>query len=75
MGDVINLREWRLKKETKKENVKQQFVDSLDNNKVKEKYKLNTKEMPTFEERKQRITESIKRINSLMQQLEETTKK
>lgn len=71
MGEVINLREWRLKKEAQQENIKQRFVDSLDNDKVKEKYKLKTK---TIEERKEKITASIKRINDLMRQLEENNK-
>lgn len=71
MGEVINLREWRLKKEAQQENIKQRFVDSLDNDKVKEKYKIKTK---TIEERKEKITASIKRINELMRQLEENNR-
>lgn len=71
MGEIINLREWKLKKEAQQENIKQRFVDSLDNDKVKEKYKIKTK---TIEERKEKITASIKRINELMRQLEENNK-
>lgn len=71
MGDVINLREWQLKKETKKENTKQAFIDSLDNDKVKQKYKL----MEKVEARNKKLSESIERINKLMKQLDEATKK
>lgn len=71
MGDVISLREWQLKKETKKENTKQAFIDSLDNDKVKQKYKL----MEKVEARNKKLSESIERINKLMKQLDEVTKK
>lgn len=71
MGDVINLREWQLKKETKKENTKPAFIDSLDNDKVKQKYKL----MEKVEARNKKLSESIERINKLMKQLDEATKK
>lgn len=71
MGDIINLREWQLKKETKKQNTKQAFIDSLDNDKVKQKYKLTEK----VEARNKKISESIERINKLMKQLDEVTKK
>lgn len=71
MGDIINLREWQLKKETKKENTKQAFIDSLDNDKVKQKYKL----MEKVEARNKKLSESIERINKLMKQLDEATKK
>jgi len=71
MGDIINLREWQLKKETKKQNTKQAFIDSLDNDKVKQNYKLIEK----VEARNKKISESIERINKLMKQLDEATKK
>lgn len=71
MGEVINLKDWRIKKQNEKDKLKQDFLDSLDNDKVKEKYKLKPK---TIEERKEKITASIKRINDLMRQLEENNK-
>lgn len=71
MGEVINLKDWRIKKQNEKDKLKQDFLDSLDNDKVKEKYKIKTK---TIEERKEKITASIKRINELMRQLEENNK-
>ena len=71
MSNVINMREWKLKKESKQDSVKQVFRDSLDNDAVKQRYKIKE---PTIEERTTRISESIKRINKLMKELENTNK-
>lgn len=68
--NVINLSEYRKAKQQKNtlnKDVKLVFTDSIDNDKVMEKYKINR---PTIEERRQRITESIQRINSLLTELE-----
>ena len=68
MGKVIDLSKYRKKKQ---EVNKDEFRKSLDNEEVKRRY--NIKE-PTIEERTKKIGESIKRINNLMKQLEETNK-
>lgn len=62
--NVISLKDY---KEKKKKTDTQVYRDSLDNDKVMEKYKINR---PTIEERRQKISESIKRINSLLTDLE-----
>lgn len=62
--NVVSLKEY---KEKKKKTDMRVYRDSLDNDKVMERYKIN---QPTIEERRQRITESIKRINSLLTDLE-----
>jgi hypothetical protein len=74
MSNVIDLQKWKLEKKTE-DSVKQFFKDSLDNNKVKENYKLTDKKIVTEEERLTRIKNSIHRINSLMSELQDTTKK
>jgi hypothetical protein len=74
MSNVIDLQKWKLEKKTEN-SVRQFFKDSLDNNKVKENYKLTDKKIVTEEERLTRIKNSIHRINSLMSELQDTTKK
>jgi hypothetical protein len=74
MSNVIDLKKWKLEKKTE-DSVKKFFKDSLDNNKVKENYKLTDKKIVTEEERLTRIKNSIHRINSLMSELQDTTKK
>lgn len=68
MGKVIDLSKYRKKKQ---EVNKDEFRKSLDNEEVKRRY--NIKE-PTLDERMNKISERIKRINSLMKELEETNK-
>lgn len=66
MGAVISLDKYREKKEQKTtDTVKQRFRDSLDNNKVKQKYKLG-EDSPQIQERIKKIKASIERINKLM---------
>lgn len=67
MSNVISLTEW---KEKKTKNA-QDYRDSLDNNKVMQKYNIK---QPTIEERTQRIADSIARINGLMKELEDKSK-
>lgn len=67
MGDVISITEW---KEKKNKNA-QDYRDSLNNDKVMKKYNIK---QPTIEERQQKISESIKRINNLISELEDKTK-
>lgn len=72
MGDVVDLREWKDRKQGKKREesgVVQAMRDSLDNNKVKQNYKI--KEIP-HEERQARIKASLERINKLMSDLEKS---
>lgn len=72
MGDVVDLREWKDRKQGKKREesgVVQAMRDSLDNNKVKQNYKIKE---PTHEERQARIKESMERINKLMSDLEKS---
>ncbi len=74
MGELIDLQKWKLEKKTE-DSVKKLFRDSLDNNKVKENYKLTDKKIVSEEEKLMRIKNSIQRINSLMSELQDTTKK
>ena len=74
MNNIIDLQKWKLEKKTE-DSVKKLFRDSLDNNKVKENYKLTDKKNVSEEERLSRIKNSIQRINSLMSELQDTTKK
>lgn len=69
-NNVVDLKAWREKKKTKTVS-KQAYLDSLDNNKVMQKYNIK---QPTIEERTQRIADSIARINGLMKELEEKNK-
>lgn len=69
MGDVVKLSDYREKKDKKiKPELKQQYLDSLDNSKVKEKYKLTTQDV-SIEERIKKIKASIHRINKLMEEV------
>ena len=52
----------------KKEDVKAVFKDSLDNDRVMQRYKIN---QPTLEERQERIKQSIQRINKLMDDIKD----
>jgi hypothetical protein len=74
MNNIIDLQKWKLEKKTE-DSVKKLFRDSLDNNKVKENYKLTDKKNVSEEERLSRIKNSIQRINSLMSELQDTTRK
>lgn len=70
--NVINLSDYRKTKQQKSKlnsDVKEVFTDSLDNDKVMERYKIK---QPTIEERTQRIKESIERVNNLMKELEKS---
>jgi hypothetical protein len=74
MSNVIDMQKWKLEKATEK-SVKQYFRDSLDNEKVKKNYNLVEKKEITADERYKRISDSIKRINGLMAELNDTNKK
>ena len=74
MGAIINLAEWKKKKEDK-DNLIQAMKDSLDNEAVKRKYKLNVPPPPpTEEERLAKIRQSVQRVNSLLSELHDNTK-
>lgn len=62
--NVVSLDDYRKKKQTP-DSFKQQFKDSLDNNKVMQNYKI---QQPTEEERRERIKESIARINAMFKE-------
>lgn len=67
--NVVNLQEWKDKKQGKARNessLVQAMRDSLNNEKVKQSYKIKE---PTLEERTERIKQSVKRINQLMDEL------
>jgi len=68
MGKVIDLSKYRQKKQDVN---KDEFRKSVDNEEVKRRYKIKE---PTLDERMNKISERIKRINSLMKELEETNK-
>ena len=63
--NVISLADYK----RKQGEVKQVFKDSLDNDSVMQRYKIN---QPTIEERQERIKQSIQRINKLMDDLKDT---
>jgi len=63
--NVISLADYN----RKQGEVKQVFKDSLDNDSVMQRYKIN---QPTMEERQERIRQSIQRINKLMDDLKDT---
>lgn len=68
--NVVNLSEYRKAKQQKNtlnKDVKLVFTDSIDNQKVIERYKIK---QLTIEERTQRIKDSIERVNNLMRELE-----
>ena len=74
MSNVVNLSDWRREKDSKRAremNVKDDMRSSLDNNLVKERYGINEL---SEDERFRRIQERIKRINTLMRELEANTK-
>ena len=63
--NVISLADYK----RKQGEVKQVFKDSLDNDSVMQRYKIN---QPTMEERQEKIKQSIQRINKLMDDLKDT---
>lgn len=71
MGKLINLDDYRKKPSDSK--LVQKFKDSLDNDQVMKRYKINPPEM-SLEERTDRLAKSISRINKLMKELEETNR-
>lgn len=74
MNNVVNLSDWRREKDSKRAremNVKDNMKASLDNDLVKERYKI--KEL-SEDERFKRIQERIKKINALMRELEANNK-
>lgn len=74
MGVVVNLNDWRREKDRRRArdmNVKDDMRASLSNDFVKEKY--NIKEL-SEDERLKRIQERIKKINSLMRELEDNNR-
>ena len=75
MAEVIDLRKWKEQKQGKRtteDGLKQAMRNSLDNEQVKRKYGLKAE--PTLEQRQERIKESLKRINNLMDQLNSNNK-
>ena len=74
MSNVVNLSDWRREKDSKRAremNVKDDMRSSLDNNLVKERYGINEL---SEDERFRKIQERIKRINTLMRELEANNK-
>ena len=65
MGNVIYLDKFR-KKTQKKEDIKQEFKDSLDNDRVMQRYGIN--------KRMEGIHKRIDTINNLMKELERINK-
>jgi hypothetical protein len=66
-NNVISLDDYRKSKQVKTEDsVKQVFKDSLDNQAVMQRYRIN---QPSADERKKAIQESLNRINKLMEEL------
>lgn len=63
--NVISLADYK----KKKEGVKAVFKDSLNNDRVMQRYNIN---QPTLEERQEKIKQSINRINKLMDELKDT---
>lgn len=64
-SNVVSLEAYRAKKDS----VKQVFKDSLDNDQVMRRYKIN---QPTLEQRQERIKQSIDRINKMLKEIKET---
>lgn len=65
--NVVSLDDYRRTKQVKEQDrVKQVFRDSLNNDQVMRRYKINP---PSLEERQKNIQESVKRINKLMEEL------
>lgn len=65
--NVISLDDYRKTKQIKAEDgLQQAFRDSLDNDQVMRRYKINP---PSLEQRQKNIQESVKRINKLMEEL------
>jgi hypothetical protein len=68
--NVVSLADFRAEKQTSESN-KQVFRDSLDNYKVKQSYSIPEVSM---EERMAKIQASIKRVNSLISELDSRVK-
>ena len=66
MGKVINLADRRNRKQAEEDNTKQQFKDSLDNDRVMQRYGIN--------KRMESIHKRIDTINNLMKELERINK-
>jgi hypothetical protein len=66
MGKVINLADRRNRKQAEKDNTKQQFKDSLDNDRVMQRYGIN--------KRMESIHKRIDTINNLMKELDRINK-
>lgn len=65
--NVVSLDDYRKTKQVKEQDsLKQAFRDSLNNDQVMRRYKINP---PSLEERKKNIQESVKRINKLMEEM------
>jgi len=65
--NVVSLDDYRKTKQVKEQDsLKQAFRDSLNNDQVMRRYKINP---PSLEERQKNIQESVKRINKLMEEL------
>lgn len=69
MGEVISLLE-RIKKKKEDSEIVKAMKDSLDNKAVMQRYNI---QQPTVEERTERIRQSIKRINGLINELQKGT--
>lgn len=66
MGKVINLADRRNRKQAEKDNTKQEFKDSLDNDRVMQRYGIN--------KRMESIHKRIDTINNLMKELDRINK-
>lgn len=79
MDKVIDLESFRKSKEKEKESrttgIKQAMRDSLDNEEVKRRYRIESKDKPPvpLEQRMENIRASVRRINSIMAELKEKT--
>jgi len=61
---VISLNDYRKRKTP--DSLKQEFRDSLDNDRVMQRYNI---QQPTLEERTERIRQSIARINAMLREV------
>lgn len=73
MGTIIDLKKYRDNRKNKDIELVQDIKNSLDNNIVMQRYNIAPK--LTEQERMDKIRESIKRVNRLMAELEDSTTK
>jgi len=63
-SNVVSLNDYRKRKTP--DSLKQEFRDSLDNDRVMQRYNI---QQPTLEERTERIRQSIARINAMLREV------